>query len=147
MGGKKKDRAAQAKKAKPAARGRDSEDEESETSAMSGTSSDKLRLAQTREELREAGEDTLRMAASHETPTEAPIFGPGNVFDEGCSATGRQPLGFPAGGLSPSFTPSSGRTDCRGRCQHHARPRSCYGGCYQGFQALGCSCIQSPSPG
>ena len=82
MGGKKKDRAAQAKKAN-LARGRDSEDEQSETSAMSGTSSDKLRLTQTREELREAGEDTLRMAASHETPTETPIFGPGNVFDEG----------------------------------------------------------------
>jgi len=50
---------------------------------MSGTSSDKLRLTQTREELREAGENALRMAASHETPTETPIFGPGNVFDEG----------------------------------------------------------------
>jgi len=87
MGGKKKDRAAQAKKAKPAARGRDSEDEQSETSAMSGTSSDKLRLAQTREDVaeehREAVEDALRVAASHETPTETPIFGPGNVFDEG----------------------------------------------------------------
>jgi hypothetical protein len=60
MGGKKKDRAAQETQAKPAARGRDSEVAESETSAMSGTSLDKRRLAQTREELREAGGDALR---------------------------------------------------------------------------------------
>jgi hypothetical protein len=49
---------------------------------MSGTSSDKRRLAQ-REELREAGGDALRMAAAHETPTETPIYGPGNIFDAG----------------------------------------------------------------
>jgi hypothetical protein len=68
--------AGRATKARPAARGRDSEDAESETSAMSGTNSDKRRLAQTREEFREAGEDALRMAAAHEYPTEAPsIFG------------------------------------------------------------------------
>ena len=41
---------------------------------MSSTSSDKRRLAQTRHELREAGEDALRMAAAHETPTETPIY-------------------------------------------------------------------------
>jgi hypothetical protein len=45
---------------------------------------DKRRLAQTREGLREAGADALRMAAAHETPTETPtIFGPGNAFDDG----------------------------------------------------------------
>ena len=87
MGGKKTGRegreAGRATKAKPATRGHDSEDAESETSAMSGTSSDKRRLAQTRHELREAGEDALRMAAAHETPTETPIYGPGNIFDTG----------------------------------------------------------------
>ena len=87
MGGKKTGRegreAGRATKAKPATRGHDSEDAESETSAMSGTSSDKRRLAQTRHELREAGEDALRMAAAHETPTETPIYGPGNIFDAG----------------------------------------------------------------
>jgi hypothetical protein len=56
------------------ARRRDSEDDESETSVMSGTSDDKQRLAQTRAELREAGKEALRMAASHETPI-------GNIFD------------------------------------------------------------------
>jgi hypothetical protein len=82
MGGKKKDRAAQETLvAKPAPRGRDSEDAGSETSVKSGTSSEKRRLAQTRAELREAGEDALRMAAAHETPTEPPIYGPGNIFD------------------------------------------------------------------
>jgi hypothetical protein len=51
---------------------------------MSGTSSDKRRLAQTQEELREAGEDALCMAAAHETPTETPItYGPGNIFETG----------------------------------------------------------------
>ena len=75
MGGKKKDRAAQETLvAKPAPRGRDSEDAGSETSMKSGTSSEKRRLAQTRAELREAGEDALRMAAAHETPTETPIY-------------------------------------------------------------------------
>ncbi len=85
MGGKKKDRAGQETLvSKPAARGRDSEDAESETSAMSGTSLDKRRLAQTRHELREAGEDALRLAAvTHETPTETPIYGPGNNFGTG----------------------------------------------------------------
>ncbi len=82
MGGKKDRQAGRAKKTKPAAHGRDSEGEESVTSAMSGTSSDKRRLAQ-REELREAGGDALRMAAAHETPTETPIYGPGNIFDAG----------------------------------------------------------------
>jgi hypothetical protein len=48
-----------------------------------GTSSEKRRLAQTREELRDAGEDALRMASAHETPTETPIYGPGNIFDTG----------------------------------------------------------------
>jgi hypothetical protein len=86
--GKKKGRGSgkqtHAKRSESRERGRDSEDEESETIAMSGTSSDKRRLAQTREDLREAGEDALRMAAAHETPTETPtIFGPGNLFDEG----------------------------------------------------------------
>ena len=60
---------------------RDSDAADSETSEMSGTSSEKRRLAQTRAELREAGEDALRMAAAHETPTEPPISGPGNIFD------------------------------------------------------------------
>ena len=84
MGGKTDRVAGRATKTKPASRGRDSEGEESETSAMSGTSSDKRRLAQTREGLREAGAEALRMAAAHETPTEAPtIFGPGNVLDAG----------------------------------------------------------------
>ena len=84
MGGKKKDRAAQETLvAKPAARGRDSEDAGSETSAMIGTSLDKRRLAQTRLEHREAGEDALRMAAAHETPTETPIYGPGNICTHG----------------------------------------------------------------
>jgi hypothetical protein len=50
---------------------------------MSGTSSEKRRLAQTREELREAGDNALRMASAHETPTETPIYGPGNIFDTG----------------------------------------------------------------
>jgi hypothetical protein len=83
MGKKKGHSSAQETQAKPAARGRDSEDAESETSAMSGTSLDKRRLAQTREELREAGGEALRMAAAHETPTETPIYGPGNIFDAG----------------------------------------------------------------
>ena len=84
MGGKKKDRAAQETLvAKPAPRGRDSEDAGSETSMKSGTSSEKRRLAQTRAELREAGEDALRMAAAHETPTETPIYGPGNICTHG----------------------------------------------------------------
>jgi hypothetical protein len=63
---------------------RDSEEEESATSQMSGTSSEKRRFAETREELREANRETeaLRMAAAHETPTETPnIYGPGNIFD------------------------------------------------------------------
>ena len=81
MGGKKDRVTGRAAKAKPTARGRDSEDAESETSVKSGTSSEKRRLAQTRAELREAGEDALRMAAAHETPTEPPIYGPGNIFD------------------------------------------------------------------
>jgi hypothetical protein len=85
MGGKKTGRegreAGRATKARPVARGRDSEDAKSETSVMNGTSSEKRRLAQTREELREAGEDALRMASAHETPTETPIYGPGNIFD------------------------------------------------------------------
>jgi hypothetical protein len=73
-----------AKRSESRERGRDSEDAESETSAMSGTSSDKRRLAQTRSELREAGKDALRMAAAHETPTETPIiYEPGNIFDTG----------------------------------------------------------------
>ncbi len=87
MGGKKTGRegreAGRATKADPATRGHDSEDAESETSAMSGTSSDKRRLAETRHELREAGEDALRMVAAHETPTETPIYGPGNIFSTG----------------------------------------------------------------
>ena len=53
---------------------RNSEDEESEISAMTGTSDDKQRLAQTRAELREADQEALCMAASHETPS-------GNIFD------------------------------------------------------------------
>ena len=77
MGGKKDRLTGRATKTKPAAHGRDSEGEEPVTSAMSGTSSDKRRLAQ-REELREAGGDALRMAAADETPTETPIYGPGN---------------------------------------------------------------------
>ena len=84
MGGKKKDRVAQEKlKLAARGRGRDSEDAESETSVKSGTSSEKQRLAQTRAGLREAGADALRMAAAHETPTETPIYGPGNIFDAG----------------------------------------------------------------
>jgi hypothetical protein len=84
MGGKKKDRVAQEKlKLAARGRGRDSEDAESETSVKSGTSSQKQRLAQTRAALREAGADALRMAAAHETPTETPIYGPGNIFDAG----------------------------------------------------------------
>ena len=87
MGGKKTGRegreVGRATKARPVARGRDSEDAESETSVMSGTGSEKRRLAQTREDLREAGEDALRMASAHETPTETPIYGPGNIFDTG----------------------------------------------------------------
>ena len=63
--------------------GSDSGAADSETSEMSGTSSEKRRLAQTRAELREAGEDALRMAAAHETLTEPPIYGPGNIFDTG----------------------------------------------------------------
>ena len=82
MGGKKDRQTGRAGKARPAARGRDS-DAESETSVMSGTSSEKRRLAQTRAELREAGEDALRMAAAHETPTETPIYGPGNICTHG----------------------------------------------------------------
>ena len=78
VGGKKKGsmtvQAGRATKTSPAARGHDSEDEESETSVMSTTSSDKLRLAQTRTKPREAGEDALCMAAAHETPTETPII-------------------------------------------------------------------------
>ena len=50
---------------------------------MSGTSSEKRLLAQTRDQLREAGEEALRMASAHETPTETPIYGPGNIFDTG----------------------------------------------------------------
>ena len=50
---------------------------------MSGTNSEKRRLAQTRAELREAGEDALRLAAAHKIPTETPIYGPGNIFDTG----------------------------------------------------------------
>jgi hypothetical protein len=42
----------------------DSEEEESATSQMSGTSSEKRRLAETREELREANREALRFAAS-----------------------------------------------------------------------------------
>jgi len=81
MGGSKKkgqDRSAQP--VKPVARRRDSEDEETEISAMSGTIDDNQRLAQTRAELREAGQEALRMAASHQTPI-------GNIFDP--SALGR----------------------------------------------------------
>ena len=62
---------------------RDSEDAESETSVKSGTRSEKQRLAQTRAALREAGADALRMAAAHETPTETPIYGPGNICTHG----------------------------------------------------------------
>jgi len=61
---------------------RDSEDDGSETSAMSCTSDDKQRLAQTRAELREAGKETLRMAASHATPI-GNIFDPGEGDDDG----------------------------------------------------------------
>ena len=50
---------------------------------MSGTSSEKRLLAQARDQLREAGEEALRMASAHETPTETPIYGPGNIFDTG----------------------------------------------------------------
>ena len=87
MGGKKTGRegraAGRATKARPVTSGRDSEDAESETGAMSGTSSEKRHLAQTRAALREAGEDALRMAAAHETPTETPIYGPGNICTHG----------------------------------------------------------------
>ena len=69
MGGKKDRQTGRAGKARPAARGRDS-DAESETSVMSGTSSEKRLLAQTRDQLREAGEEALRMASAHETPRE-----------------------------------------------------------------------------
>ena len=50
---------------------------------MRGTSSEKRLLAQARDQLREAGEEALRMASAHETPTETPIYGPGNIFDTG----------------------------------------------------------------
>jgi hypothetical protein len=63
--------------------GRDSDAADSETSEMSGTSSEKRRLAHTREQLREAGQDALRMASAHEPPTQTPIYGPGNIFDTG----------------------------------------------------------------
>ncbi len=63
--------------------GRDSDAEDSETSEMNGTSSEKRRLAHTREQLREAGQDALRMASAHEPPTQTPIYGPGNIFDTG----------------------------------------------------------------
>jgi len=62
---------------------RDSDAADSETSEMSGTSSEKRRLAHTREQLREAGQDALRMASAHEPPTQTPIYGPGNIFDTG----------------------------------------------------------------
>ena len=82
MGSKKK-RSAQP--VKPVARRRDSEDDESEISAMSGTSDDKQRLAQTRAELREAGQEALRMAASHQTPI-------GNIFDPRALGRSEVPL-------------------------------------------------------
>jgi len=64
MGGKKDHKTGRADKAGTAACGRDS-DVESETSVMSGTSSEKRRLAQTREQLREPDEDALRMSLQH----------------------------------------------------------------------------------
>ena len=82
MGGRKDRKTGRPAKAGTAARGRGS-DAESETSVMSGTSSEKRLLAQTRDQLREAGEEALRMASAHETPTETPIYGPGNIFDTG----------------------------------------------------------------
>ena len=45
-------------------------EEESETSEMIGTSSEKRRLDSTREELREAGQEALRMAARKFEPEE-----------------------------------------------------------------------------
>ena len=69
MGGRKDRKTGRPAKAGTAARGRGS-DAESETSVMSGTSSEKRLLAQTRDQLREAGEEALRMASAHETPRE-----------------------------------------------------------------------------
>ena len=58
------------------ARGRGSEDEKSETNDISGTSSEKLRLAKTRAELREAVQSALRPVQSYET------FGPKPLHEE-----------------------------------------------------------------
>jgi hypothetical protein len=54
-----------------AARARDSEDEESESGALSGTSSEKQRLFETRAQLREAKQESLRLAGELAEDDEA----------------------------------------------------------------------------
>jgi hypothetical protein len=62
--GKKRAKSHRGWKVAPAARDRGSEDEESESGDMSGTSLEKRHLAETREELREANQEALRLAVS-----------------------------------------------------------------------------------
>ena len=60
--GKKKAKSRAGSKVAPAPRGRRSEDEESDSGDLSGTSSEKQRLFDTRAELREAKQESLRLA-------------------------------------------------------------------------------------
>jgi hypothetical protein len=58
---------------------RDSEEEESTTSQMSGTSSEKRRLAETREELQEANLEALRLAAGAAVASKRSTWNPGSL--------------------------------------------------------------------
>jgi hypothetical protein len=69
--GKKKAKAKPRAGSQAAARARDSEDEESESGALSGTSSEKQRLFETRAQLREAKQESLRLAGELAEDDEA----------------------------------------------------------------------------
>jgi hypothetical protein len=69
--GKKKAKAKSRAGSQAAARARDSEDEESESGALSGTSSEKQRLFETRAQLREAQQESLRLAGELAEDDEA----------------------------------------------------------------------------
>ena len=69
--GKKKAKSRAGSKVAPAPRGRRSEDEESESGDLSGTSSETQRLFDTRAELREAKQESLRLAGDIAEDDEA----------------------------------------------------------------------------
>jgi hypothetical protein len=66
---------------------RDSEEEESTTSQMSGTSSEKRRLAETREELQEANLEALRLAAGAAVASKRSTWKPGSAPFTRCPLT------------------------------------------------------------